>query len=344
MSKRVLPAGDIAALLAHLGELRRKTAARTGVTYPIISVYEAGYDGFWLHRVLVAEGVESHVVDPASITTSRRRRQTKTDRIDGEKLIRALLAHQRGEPQVCAMVTPPTPEEEDRKRLGRERQVLVAERIAHVNRIKGLLFAQGITGYQPLRRDRRAKLDELATGDGRALPAHVKAQLSRELDRLELLLAQIKAVEAERDRLLTDARDAAPAGPVALLLKLRGIGPEVADRLWAEGLYRHFDNRRQLAAYAGLAPTPWQSGSVDHEQGLSGAGNPRLRSTMVELAWLWLKHQPDSALSLWFKQRVKEVGRLRKTLLAALARKLLVAFWKYVTAGVVIDGATMKAA
>ena len=344
LSKRVLTAGDVAALLAHLGELRRKTAARTGTTYPIISVYEAGYDGFWLHRVLVSEGVESHVVDPASITTSRRRRQTKTDRIDGEKLIRALLAHQRGEPHVCAMVTPPTPEEEDRKRLGRERQVLVAERVCHVNRIKGLLFAQGITGYQPLRRDRRAKLEALTTGDGRALPLHVKAQITRELDRLELLLAQIKAVEAERDRLLAAAADAAPAGAVALLLKLRGIGPEIADRLWAEGLYRRFDNRRQLAAYAGLAPTPWQSGSVEHEQGLSGAGNPRLRTTMVELAWLWLQHQPDSSLSVWFKQRVKEVGRIRKTLLAALARKLLVAFWKYVTAGVVIEGATMKAA
>lgn len=344
MSKRVLVAGDVAGLLAHLGELQRKTAARTGTTYPIISVYEAGYDGFWLHRVLVAEGIESHVVDPASITTSRRRRQTKTDRIDGEKLIRALLAYKRGEPHVCAMVTPPTPDEEDRKRLGRERRVLVAERVAHVNRIKGLLFAHGITGYQPLRRDRRARLDELTTGDGRALPAHVKAQLTRELDRLELLIAQIKAVEAERDQLLAADADAAPAGAVALLLKLRGIGPEVADRLWAEGLYRHFDNRRQLAAYAGLAPTPWQSGSVDHEQGLSGAGNPRLRSTMVELAWLWLKHQPDSALSLWFKERVKAAGSLRKTLLAALARKLLVAFWKYVTAGVVIEGARMKAA
>ena len=216
------------------------------------------------------------------------------------------------------------------------------ERVLHVNRIKGLLFSQGVSSYEPLRRDRRQRLDELTTGDGRALPQFIKAQISRELDRIELLLEQIKAVEVERDALLA-AQQIAVAAPVAMLLDLKGIGPEFAIILWSEGLFRHFDNRRQVASYAGLAPTPWQSGSVSREQGVSKAGNPRLRTTLIQLTWLWLRHQPQSALALWFKERVSSNGgRFKKTTLVALARKLLVALWKYVTAGVVIEGAVMK--
>jgi transposase len=344
MSKHSVPAGDVAALLARFSELKRKASERTGKSFPIIVIQEAGLDGFWLHRVLQSEGVESHVVDPASIATSRRRRRAKTDRIDGEALLRALLAHKRGEPRVCAMVKAPTPEEEDRRRLCRERKVLIAERVKHVNRVKGLLFSQGVSGYEPLRRDRRKRLDSLQTGDGRPLPDHLKAQILRELDRLELLLEQIKAVEAERDALLVEQKLATPA-PAAMLRDLKGVGPEFAAILWSEGLFRHFDNRRQVAAYAGLAPTPWQSGSVDREQGVSKAGNPRLRTTLVQLAWLWLRHQPKSALAEWFKERVNSNGgRLKKTLIVALARKLLVALWKYVTAGVVIEGAIVKSA
>jgi transposase len=345
MSKHSVPAGDISALLARFSEFRQKAFARTGKSFPIIVIQEAGLDGFWIHRVLQNEGFESHVVDPASIATSRRRRRAKTDRIDGEALLRALLAHKRGEPRVCAMVKAPTPEEEDRRRLCRERKVLTNERVLHVNRIKGLLFSQGVSWYEPLRRDRRQRLDELRTGDGgRPLPKHLKAQISREFDRLELLIEQIKAVEAERDALLAAQRVAAPA-PAAMLLDIKGIGPEFAAILWSEGLFRHFDNRRQVASYAGLAPTPWQSGKVDREQGVSKAGNPRLRTTLIQLAWLWLRHQPQSALALWFKERVgRNGGRFKKTTIVALARKLLVALWKYVTAGVVIDGAVMKAA
>src|SRR6202045_4750559 len=218
------------------------------------------------------------------------------------------------------------------------------ERVKHVNRIKGLLFSQGVSGYEPLRRGRRERLDALQTGDGRPLPPHLKAQVHRELDRLELLIAQIKTVEAERDALLAVEQTTAP-GPPAMLLGVKGIGPEFAAVLWSEGLSRPFENRRQIAAYAGLAPTPWQCGSVDREQGISQSGNPRLRTTMIQLAWLWLRHQPDSALALWFHDRVKRNGgRLRKTTIVALARKLLVALWKYVTAGVVIEGAVMKTA
>jgi transposase len=344
MSKHSVRGGDSAELLERFAQLREKARIRTGKRFPIIVIQEAGLDGFWIHRVLQGAGIESHVVDPASVATSRRRRRAKTDRLDGETLLRTLLAYKRGEPRVCAMVKAPTPQEEDRRRLSRERQVLIIERVQHVNRIKGLLFSQGITDYEPLRRNRRAWLEELLTGDGRPLPEHMKRQIHREFDRLELLLAQIKGVEGERDALLGTDGTTMPA-PAAMLLNIRGIGPEFATILWSEGLFRHFDNRRQVAAYAGLAPTPWKSGSIDREQGVSKSGNPRLRTILIQLAWLWLRHQPQSALSLWFKERnERNGGRMRKTAIVALARKLLVALWKYVTSGVVIEGVVMKTA
>jgi transposase len=344
MSKHSVPAGDVAGMFERFSQLREKARARTGRDYPIIVIQEAGLDGFWIHRVLQRARIESYVVDPASILVSRRRRRAKTDKIDGETLVRTLLAYKRGEPRVCSMVKAPTPEEEDRRRICRERKTLVAERVEHVNRVKGLLFAQGIFDYEPLKRDRRARLEALKTGDGRPLPMHLKAQISRELDRLEVILTQLTAVEAERDALLASTNGEVPA-PAAMLLQLKGIGAEFATILWSEGLFRSFANRRQVAAYAGLAPTPWKSGSIDHEQGVSKSGNPRLRTTAVQLAWLWLRHQPDSALSRWFQERVqRNGGRLKKTTIVALARKLLVALWKYATRGVVIEGAVMKGA
>lgn len=341
LSNNAMRSGDITELLERFAQLQEKARLRTGKRFPIVVIQEAGLDGFWIHRVLQRTGIESHIVDPASVATSRRRRRAKTDRIDGETLVRTLLAYKRGEPRVCAMVKAPTLQEEDRRRMCRERKVLVGEQITHVNRIKGLLFSQGITGYEPLRRNRRARLEALQTGDGRELPEHLKRQIGRELDRLEILLDQIKTVESERDAQL-GAEQTPAAAPIAMLRNIKGIGPEFAAILWSEGLFRHFDNRRQVAAYAGLAPTPWQSGSVNHEQGVSKSGNPRLRTTLIQLAWLWLRHQPHSALTRWFKERIERNGRLRKTTIVALARKLLVALWKHVTSGVVIEGAVMK--
>jgi transposase len=344
MSKHSVRGGDVAGLLQRFRQLQEKAERRTGRRVPIVVIQEAGLDGFWIHRMLEKEGIESHVVDAASIATSRRRRRAKTDRIDGEALIRALLAHKRGEPRVCAMVRVPTPEEEDRRRISRERKTLTGERVAHVNRIKGVLFSQGVA-YEPLRRNRRARLAELRGRDGRPLPEHLKRQIDRELDRLELVLEQIKAIEADRDGMLTPVNEAEGPMPAKMLMDLKGIGAEFAAVLWSEGLFRHFANRRQVAAYAGLAPTPWQSGTVDREQGVGKSGNPRLRTTMLQLAWLWLRHQPDSTLSRWFHERVsRNGGRFRKTMITALARKLLVALWKYVTAGVVIEGATIRTA
>jgi transposase len=341
ISKHEVKAGDTDALMALFGKFQAEALAREQQCFPIVAIHEAGYDGFWIHRVLVDRGVESHVVDPASIAVPRKRRNAKTDRVDGLALLRALMAFKRGEPRVCAMVVPPMPEEEDRRRISRERKVLKGESIEHCNRIKGLLWSQGVGDYNPMLRGRRARLDGLRTGDGRPLPAHLKAQVLRELDRLELVLEQIEAVEQERDAQLAAAsKTAAPA----MLLELKGIGAEIAEILHAEAFYRQFANRRQLGAYAGLAATPWKSGKIDREQGVSKAGNPRLRRILVQLAWLWLRHQPDSALSRWFHERVaKANGRQKKTLIVALARKLLVALWRYVAHGVVIEGAVLKA-
>lgn len=343
MSRHSVEAGDIAALLERFTILRSRARLRTQRDYSIVTIQEAGLDGFWIHRALVTQGVESHVVDAASIATSRRKRRVKTDRVDGESLVRTLLAYKRGEPRVCAMVRVPSPEDEDRRRIGRERKILMSERIQHSNRIRGLLFSQGITEYQPTGRGRRTQLDTLTTGDGRPLPDHMKRQIVRELDRLEQILAQLKAIDAERDAMLAADGEQATS-VVRMLTSVVGVGPEFASVLWSEGLFRHFDNRRQVAAYAGLAPTPWQSGSVSREQGVSKSGNGRLRSTLIQLAWLWIRHQPGSELTRWFRDRVeRNGGRMKKTMIVALARKLLVALWKFATAGVVIEGATVRA-
>jgi transposase len=292
MSKYATSAGDGAALLALLARLQNRAMRISDGSLRIVVIQEAGLDGFWVHRLLEVNGVESHVVDPASIAVSRRRRRAKTDVIDGETLLRTLLAWKRGEPRVCEMLAPPTPDQEDRRRLSREREILLRERVQHVNRIKGLLVGQGISDYDPLHKDRRKRLAEMITGDGRSLPARLKAALLRELDRIELLLQQIADVEAERDASVEVEVDGRPS-PIALLLQLKAIGPQIASVLYNEGLYRSFANRRDVAAYASLAPTPWRSGSIDREQGISKAGNPRLRHIMIELAWLWVRHQPD---------------------------------------------------
>lgn len=346
MSRHSVRGGDLSGLLERFASLRERASVRTGKLFPLVVVQEAGLDGFWLHRALEKEGIESHVVDAASVAISRRRRRAKTDRIDGESLVRTLLAYKRGEPRVCAMVRVPTPEEEDRRRLCRELKSLIGERVRHANRVRGVLFAQGVADYDPRRPDRRVRLDALRTGDGRPLPRHLKSMIMRELGVLDLLDAQINQVRAEREALVMTVSEAGPGRAiVASLLTLKGIGPGFAGVLWSEGLFRHFDNRRQLAAYAGLAPTPWQSGSVNHEQGVSKAGNPRLRAILVEMAWLWLRHQSGSALARWYHDRVRRSGgRMKKVAIVALARKLLVALWKYVTAGVIIEDAAMKSA
>ena len=343
-SKHGVEGGDGAGLLDLLSRSRAKAEQRYGVRVKAIVIQEAGLDGFWIHRLLLANGIESQVVDAASIAVDRRHRRAKTDAIDGETLLRTLMAWARGERRVCSMVRAPSPEEEDRRRLTRERGTLLKERIQHTNRIRGLLSGQGIRDYNPLRRDRFEQLEALRTGDGRELPPLLKAEIRRELDRIAVAATQLAAVERARDALIrTDAEGR--NNPAAHLLKLKGMGPEFASLLWLESLFRSFGNRRQVAAYAGLAPSPWQSGGVERDQGISKSGNRRLRHTMIELAWFWLRYQPDSALSRWFQARVGAgKGRVRRIAIVALARKLLVALWRYVTQGVVPEGAVFKAA
>ena len=344
LSRHQVPGGNGQALLKLLWRLQAAAARRTGAPVMIIVIQEAGLDGFWIHRLLVQNGIMSHVVDPASIAVNRRHRRAKTDRIDGAKLVRTLAAWMRGERQVCSMVQPPSPEDEDRRRLARERARLLKERVQHTNRIKGLLCGQGIADYDPLHRDQRARLAALTTGDGRPLPERLKAEIGRELDRLELVASQLAAVERERDALVAQTAEADACAAPAALIRLRGIGPELAALLWLEALFRRFENRRQIAASAGLTPSPWQSGGIDREQGIAKSGNPRLRRAMIELAWFWVRHQPGSALSRWFVERVGAArGRVRRIAIVALARKLLVALWRYVRQGVVPEGAVLKA-
>ena len=338
LSRYALTGGDSTGLLQLLAQLRAAAERMLGAPASVAVVQEAGLDGFWLHRLLLREGIESHVVDPASIAVNRRHRRAKTDAVDGDLLVRTLMAWARGERQVCSMVEAPSPDAQDQRRLWRERGRLIKQRIAHTNRIKGLLFGQGVGDYDPLRADRRKRLDTLQTGDGRPLPDRLRREIAREVDRLELVLSQLADVERERNALLARAADADPCAVPAMLVRLQGIGPEFASLLW------RFNNRRQIAAYAGLAPSPWQSGSIDREQGITKAGNPRLRHTMIELAWFWTRHQPGSALSRWFVQRVGQGrGRVRRIAIVALARKLVVALWRYVTHGIVPEGAVFKA-
>ena len=343
-SKYAVAGGDGRALLDLLDRLRRIAERRVEMSIEVVAIQEAGLDGFWVHRLLENNGIESHVVDAASIAVDRRHRRVKTDAIDGETLLRTLMAWARGERRVCSMVRPPSPAEEDRRRLTRERGTLLKERIQHTNRIKGLLSGQGITDYDPLGKNRHTRLDALKTGDGRALPERLKLEIQREIQRLDLVNAQIATVERERDALVKTTVDADAQNAAAVLSRLKGIGAEFSSLIWLEALFRSFANRRQIAAYAGLAPSPWQSGSTDRDQGISKSGNRRLRHTMIELAWFWLRHQPDSVLSVWFRARVGQArGRVRRIAIVALARKLLVALWRYATQGVVPEGAVFKA-
>lgn len=345
LSRHSVPPGDLEKVGAVLRRHREQAERRLGRRVEIEVIYEAGLDGFWLHRWLEGQAIRSHVVDPASILGPQRRRNAKTDRIDGVKLVRSLRSWLDGDKNACSMAVPPSPEQEDSRRLSRERDELKREHTRLTNRIDGLLANQGILGFKPGQKDATAQLDELSTGDGHAVLPNLKAAITRMLQRLALLAEQIKAVEAERDALLrAPPEQASPETAMGQqLYRLRGIGPEFATVLPLECFYKHFDNRRELAAFAGLAPTPWTSGSIEREQGISKAGNRRLRKTMVELAWGWTMHQPGSALTRWFQEKVAgQSRRIRRIAIVALARKLLVALWRYVREGELPEGAVLK--
>jgi transposase len=341
MSRYRIGGGDLAALSGVLARARAK-AEQAGKPVRVLSCYEAGLDGHWLHRWLIDQGVVNYTIDASSIEVNRRARQAKTDRIDLARLLRAFLAHLRGEPRACSVVRVPTPEDEDRKRRTREREALVKERTRHINRIKGLLHGQGIRDAMPLKPSFLSDLDKLCTGDGRPLPPHLKAEIRRQHERLLLVHQQIKALQANLAAHRVPAAGAVE-GKAIQLAQLKGIGPLIAQVLANEVFYRDFKNRRQVGSCFGLTDTPYDSGDVRRQQGISKAGNHRARTTAIELAWLWLKHQPGSELSRWFHQRVGDGnGRIRKVAIVALARKLMVALWRYLQTGLVPTGAVMR--
>ena len=344
ISLHSLAAGEVAGLLALFTRMRERAEAQCGTSVEVVCCYEAGYDGFWLQRLLAGHGIQTHVVDPASIQVNRRARRAKTDRLDAQSILRVLMAHHRGEPQVCSMVRVPTPEQEDAKRPHRERQRLIQERIRHVNRIKGLLATQGIRDFDPVRPDWQDRLAALRGADGTAPARHLAAEVRRECQRLHLVLDMIRTVEKERDA-CSEPAGRQPGGErnIDLLQKLKGVGPAFASVLYREVFYRDFANGREVASYVGLTPSPYRSGRLDHDQGISKAGNARARTTAIELAWMWVRHQPDSALTPWFRQRVGAIkGRIRRIMIIALARKLIIALWRYLETGLVPSGAVSK--
>jgi transposase len=335
---RSIPARDTDALLLEI----RGAKARFGLPEPapVISCYEAGRDGFWLHRFLAARRVENLVVDAASIEVNRRQRRAKSDNLDATKLVGMLIRWHLGERKLWGVVRVPTVADEDRRQLHRELIALKAQRTEHTNRIKGLLAGLGLSlaidGEFPRR------LEALRQWDGTGVPSGLRQRLLREFERWQIVGRQIHDLEAERTRQIRDPET--PQGEqVRLLLKLKGIGENTAWLLVREFFgWRGIRNRRELASLAGLTPTPYDSGEVRREQGISKAGNRRVRWMMIELAWGWLRYQPDSELSRWYQRRFAAGNtRLRKVGIVAVARKLLVALWKYLETGEVPAGAEL---
>jgi transposase len=320
-------------------------AARAG--RPILRTvvaYESGRDGFWLARWLRGHGIEVHVIHASSVAVSREQRRAKTDRLDTEMLMRALLGWLRGEPGHCRMVAIPTAAQEDARRPGREREGLVAERTRLTNTIKAELALWGIQGFKPGLKTAVKHLDALRTVEGEPLPPHTRAKLHRLLERRRLVSEQVAAIE--RDGAQAIERD--PTGPNALVLvlaQIKGIGLETAQMLVHEVLSRNLRDRRAVARYAGLTGTPEESGSKRRDRGIGKAGNPRVRCGMIQLAWRFLMFQPDAALVRWYRERTAGAkGGARKTMIVALARKLLIALWSYATEGVVPEGIVLKTA
>jgi transposase len=306
---------------------------------------ESGRDGFWLVRWLRAQGIEAYVIHAASVAVSRVHRRAKTDRLDTELLKRAFLGWLRGEIGHCSMVTIPSCEEEDAKRPSRERETLVGERTRLINAMKADLARLGICSFNPKLRNAPKKLETLRTPEGTPIPPNTLAKLLRDMQRLRLVVAQIKAIEAARLERLERSPQEEPHAMVILLARVVGIGIETADMLVREVLSRKLRDRRAVARYAGLTGSPDESGSKRREKGLAKAGNARVRRGMIQLAWRLLRFQKDSALVQWYRERTADGrGGLRKTMIVALARKLLIALWRLVTSGEVPEGFILRPA
>lgn len=335
---------DKLALQSAIDGYRARAAAAGHSVDRVVVTYEAGWSGFWLARWLLAKGIEVHVVQPSSVPVDRRMRRAKSDGIDADLLLRTLLAWLRGEPRVCSMVPIPDEADEDARRCVRERSELVGERVGLANRIGAVLATLGIEGYNPLLQSRRRRLANLRTGLGEPIPPNALAKIERLLSRLELVLTQIADLERERDAVAESTAPSEAGKMIQQLCSLRGIGVQSATVLVREAFVRRFANGKALGSYAGLTATPYSSGGIEREQGIGKAGNRRLRTVMVELAWLWQRYQPGAAQVAWFRERTGSTGRrVRKVMVVALARKLLIALWRFVTDGVFPEGVVMKA-
>lgn len=326
---------------ALLGLIERQRSKLGEATVRIVSCYEAGRDGFWLDRWLKAHGVDNRIIDPASLEVPRRRQRVKTDKVDTVGLLRVLLRLDRGETELTRVVWVPDPAVEDARRRSRERERLVRERTAHRNRIRGLLATQGVSDIKPGTRGWLDRLEGARSGDGRRLGPALMAEIRREAERLAVVERQITAVETE-SRAELDGDTALAAG-ARRLKRLKGIGEIFAGGLMHEAFWRDFHNRRQVGASFGLVPWPWDSGDVHRDRPISKVGNRRARTLAIECAWMWVFHQPSSVLSQWWRERYAGGGkRLRKIGIVAVARKLMIALWRYLTQGLIPEGAVVK--
>ena len=336
---------DPDALLALLDRWRDEAIKAGGRIERIVVVFEAGRDGFWLARWLRARGIEAHVIHSTSIPVSREHRRAKTDRLDTELLMRAVLGWLRGERKHCSMVAIPTLAEEDARRPNREHENLVGERTRIVNRMKAALIRLGIRNFNVKLRKAAERLEQLRSPEGVPLPANALAELRRDMARRGLIAEQIKEIERARLQRLQRAPQQGTHPMVLMLARIRSIGIETADMLVHEVLSRRLRDQKAVARYGGLTGAPDESGSKRRERGLARAGNARVRRGMLQLAWRWLMFQKDSALAQWYRARTAGARRdVRKTMIVALARKLLIALWRYLTTGELPAGAVLRPA
>jgi len=339
--QRQVQAGDLVGLAAEIR--RAKERFKLAETVRVVSCYEAGRDGFWLHRYLVKQGVDNRVVDSASIEVNRRAKRAKTDQLDVQKLLTMLIRSDNGEPKVWSVVHVPSVEAEDSRHLHRQLSAFKADRTRHSNRLKGMLVGQGVR--LPVEADFLERIEQVRLWDGRVLPPGLQARLKREFAGYQFMSQQVQELEAERRQLLRNSTEPS-VEQVRRLLQLRGLGENSAWLFVMEFFsWREFRTRRQVGGLAGLTPTPYQSSEQSREQGIDKAGNSPIRSMAIEIAWGWLRHQPDSELSLWFQRRFGQGSkRLRKIGIVALARKLLIALWRYLAYGEMPAGAQLKSA
>ena len=335
---------DPEALLRLVQRWRQDAAAAGKPITRIALAFEAGRDGFWLARWLQARGIETHVIHSTSVAVSRDKKRAKTDRLDAEMLLRVFLGWLRGERGHCSMVAVPTLAQEDARRPGREREALIAEQTRIINRLKAAMAWLGIRGFKPQLRSAPAKLDGLHTPEGVPIPSNTRAEIRRDMARLAILRTQITEIEDARFERITADPERGPHPMIKLLARVRGVGIETAEMLVTEVMTRGLRDRRAVARYAGITGSPDESGAKRRERGLSRAGNARVRRGMIQLAWRWLLFQKESALTLWFRDRTAGAPSLRKKMIVALARKLLIALWHLATAGVIPQGAVLRPA